>query len=94
MRFTTKCCYCGKSCLAKYGCCKKCGLKNSPRNTAPLLPEISVIRTRIGEQEKRDILTMYEGAQKALRTLQTQHPDVDYSSALNQCRERISELSG
>lgn len=48
--------------------------------------------TDTATQERRAFLNMYQGAQNALRKLQTRRPDIDYTNALKDCEKRIEEL--
>lgn len=45
------------------------------------------------EQDRRDLLNAHRGAQKALRQLIQQYPEMDFTGAMKMCRERIAELS-
>jgi hypothetical protein len=83
-----KCTECGKPVRAK-GLC-------STHYQRERVAKIRQGRKRLDKtlyDERRDFLNAFKGAQNALKRLSRQNTEIDYSSALQACEERIEALS-
>lgn len=73
------------------GLCKACYDKKWRRDKAKSLRRRD--KWENPEQDRRDLLNAHRGAEKALRQLIAQYPEMDFTGAMEMCRERIRELS-